>query len=599
MKTLKKILFLLTNKERNQFFILIVMGLVMSIINMIGVASILPFVTILSNPGLVETNLILKKMFEISNKFGFETINQFMFLLGVITFALLIISLSFKALTTYFQTYFISTREYTVGKRLIENYVHQPYAWFLNKHSADLGKNILSQVNLVVMNGLNPMINIINQSFVSTAIVILLIISDPKLALIASITLVLSYVFTYTIIRGKLRKIGEQHIKNNKLRFTAVNEVFEAFKEVKIGLLEQSYINKFKDPARKLAKLDASSKVLGQLPHFALEAIAFGGMILLILYFMSNDRTLISVLPYIALYAYAGYRIIPSIQGIYLAVAQLRFIGPSLDALIDDLKGLKVLKFLEIEDEFRFRKDINLNKISYAYPGAKKLTLKDLSITIPVNSTVGLVGATGSGKTTTVDLILGLLEPDQGKLEVDNKVIDRENCRAWQSILGYVPQQIFLADDTVSANIALGIQKDKVDMNAVESAAKIANLHEFIINELPDKYQTTVGDRGIRLSGGQRQRIGIARALYHKPQVLILDEGTSALDNLTERAVMETLNTLKNKITVILIAHRLNTVKNCDNIFLLQNGELKEHGTFNDLAKKNLIFEKMLKSDRS
>ena len=206
---------------------------------------------------------------------------------------------------------------------------------------------------------------------------------------------------------------------------------------------------------------------------------------------------------------------------------------------------------------------------------------------IPANSTVGLVGATGSGKTTTVDIILGLLEAQKGSLEVDGKVIDKNNRRAWQHSIGYVPQHIFLADDTVSANIAFGINPKDVNQEAVEEAAKIANLHEFVINELPSKYKTTVGERGIRLSGGQRQRIGIARALYHKPQVLILDEATSALDNLTEKIVMEAVHNIGKNITIIMIAHRLSTVKNCDIIFQLENGILKDQGTFDKLIEIN------------
>ena len=231
------------------------------------------------------------------------------------------------------------------------------------------------------------------------------------------------------------------------------------------------------------------------------------------------------------------------------------------------------------------KKVISLKNIFYSYPSSQITTLKDINLSIPAYSTVGIVGPTGSGKTTTVDIILGLLEPKKGKLEVDGKVIDKDNLKAWQSSIGYVPQQIYLADDTVTANIALGRDPKYIDQNAVERAAKIANVHEFIINELPLKYETTVGERGIRLSGGQRQRIGIARALYHNPQLLILDEATNALDNLTEQAVMDAVNNLGNEITIILITHRLSTVKKCDNIFLLEKGELKQQGTFEKLIQ--------------
>jgi len=223
------------------------------------------------------------------------------------------------------------------------------------------------------------------------------------------------------------------------------------------------------------------------------------------------------------------------------------------------------------------------------------MALKDINFNVSAGTTVGLVGVTGSGKTTTVDIILGLLEAQKGSLEVDGQVITKDNCRAWQRCIGYVPQNINLIDDTIAANIAFGVDPKSINQADIERAAKISNLHEFVINELPKQYQTVVGERGVRLSGGQRQRIGIARALYHKPQLLILDEATSSLDNLTEKAVMDAINNLSKDITIILIAHRLSTVKNCDTIFLIDKGQLKKKGTFEELVKYNDQFRNSAK----
>jgi len=238
------------------------------------------------------------------------------------------------------------------------------------------------------------------------------------------------------------------------------------------------------------------------------------------------------------------------------------------------------------------KKSISLNNIHFNYPNTSISTLKNINLSIPVYNTIGLIGATGCGKTTTVDIILGLLEAQKGTLEVDGKIITQENVRSWQRSIGYVPQQIYLSDDTILANIAFGVDVQDVNLKAVENAAKIANIHNFVTEELTKKYQTKIGERGIRLSGGQRQRIGIARALYHNPKLLILDEATSALDNLTEKAVMDAVHNLGNDITIILIAHRLSTVKKCDTIFLLEKGQLKEQGTFDKLIKVNKQFEK-------
>jgi|TARA_B110001450_G_C17657844_1_gene496009 ATP-binding cassette, subfamily B, bacterial PglK len=600
MKTIKKILYLLTPRERKHAGLLLVMALVMAFIDMIGVASILPFVAVLTNPSIIETNVILKTMLQFSNKFGVETNQQFMFVLGIIVFVLFITSIAFKALTTYVQLVFMNMREYTIGKRLLDSYINQPYSWVLDKHSADLGKSILSEVELVVQNSINPLMQIITQIFVGIALISLLILHDPKLSLIACLALIITYVLTYSFIRGSLRHLGEQRLKNNKLRFTIVSELFNAFKEIKVGVLEKNFIKRFADPAKTLAKHEASSKVLASLPHFALEAIAFGGMLLLILFLMSrNGGSLDTVLPIIALYALAGYRLMPALQIIYSSIVQLRFVGPSLDALFEDLERLTPINLNENHSPLKFNKEIILNHIYYNYPNSSKTVIKDISLSIPARSTVGIVGSTGSGKTTTVDIILGLLKPNSGTLEIDDIIIDKDNYRSWQRTIGYVPQQIYIADDTVAANIAFGVDYKDINQEALEYAAKISNLHEFVINELPKKYETKVGERGVKLSGGQRQRIGIARALYHKPQLLIMDEGTSSLDNITEYIIMETISKIKKDFTIILVAHRLNTVKNCDNIFILQNGQVKEQGSFEELMKNSEIFNKMLKPNKS
>jgi ABC-type multidrug transport system fused ATPase/permease subunit len=240
------------------------------------------------------------------------------------------------------------------------------------------------------------------------------------------------------------------------------------------------------------------------------------------------------------------------------------------------------------------KKHIKLCNISFSYPNTSEIVLKNINLTIPAKSNIGLVGSSGSGKTTIIDLILGLLDAQKGTLEIDGQVI-KENRRAWQNSIGYVPQQIYLSDDSIAANIAFGVPSKDINYEYVKRAAKIANLHDFVLNNLTSGYQTSIGERGVRLSGGQRQRIGIARALYFNPQVLILDEATSALDNLTENAVMEAVKNLTKDITVIMIAHRLSTVKECDTIFFLEKGEIKGHGDFKTLIKTNKNFRDMAK----
>lgn len=590
MKFLKKLLYLLTSKERKRAGLLIGMIIIMALLDAAGVASIMPFMAILSDPELIETNTILNSFFIASTKFGIENNEQFLFALGILVFLFLIISLCFRALTTYAQLRFIQMREHTISKRLIEGYLRQPYSWFLNRHSAELEKSVLSEVDFIVHKGFLPLITLISQSAVAIALLTLIILTDPKLALIIIFTLGTIYILIYKFTRGTLHRIGQQRLTANQLRFTAVIEAFGATKEIKVGGLENVYIKKFSDSSYIYNLHQISSKIISYMPRFALEAVTFGGMMLVILYLITQSGTFIKAVPIIALYAFAGYRLMPALQQIFASATQMRFVGPSLDAMYDDFKNLKPPNYRQDNNIIEFNKEITLNHVFFNYPNVKQTTLKNVHLNIPARTVVGFAGATGSGKTTIVDIILGLLETNQGNLKVDGQVINKNNSRAWQRSIGYVPQHIFLADDTVAANIAFGKDLRDIDQKAVERASKIANLHEFVINDLPLNYLTEIGERGIRLSGGQRQRIGIARALYHNPKVLILDEATSALDNLTEKEVMEAIHNTGKDITIILIAHRLGTLKECDKIFVLEKGELKNQGTYEELIQINENF---------
>ena len=596
MENLKKISFLLSREDRFRAIILILMTLVMALIDMLGVASILPFVAVLANPEIIQTNNILSLVYQSVKNFGIENEQQFLIAMGIFVFLLLIISISFKAVTTYIQIRYIKICEHNISVRLIKGYLYQPYSWFLNRNSAILGKSILSEVSNVVGKGLSPMMNLITNFFTTLTLFFLLIVVEPKLTFIAIITISLFYGLVYKFNLNLLNNIGKEVFNANEERFKISTEAFGGFKEMKVGSLEETYLNLFSKPSKIIAQNSGLWSVLNQIPRFTLEAVTFGGMLLIILFFMTITGDITKVLPIITLYAFAGYRLMPALQKIYISFTSLRYVGPTLDSLYNDFKNLKPKIEKEYKDTLKLNKKICLKNIYYNYPNTSKTALKNINLDIPVNKTIGLVGATGSGKTTTIDIILGLLEAQKGTLEVDGKVIDMNNKRAWQCSIGYVPQQIFLSDNTVSANIAFGVNINDINQEAVEHAAKIANLNEFVINELPLKYQTIIGERGIRLSGGQRQRIGIARALYHKPKVLILDEATSALDNLTEKAVMNAIHNSENNITKILVAHRLSTVRYCDNIFLFDKGELINQGTFEELIKINDDFRKSAKN---
>jgi len=598
-QTIRKLLSLLTPEERRHGYLLLGMVVLMAILDMIGVASILPFMNVLSNSNLVTSNLYLGLIY---NHLEFSSPETFLVFLGFIVFLLLLLATAFKALTTYRLLYFSQMGEYAIGRRLVEGYLRQPYDWFLSQHSADIGKTILSEVGQVINGSLVPMVQLIAQGAVSLAIICLLISVNPEVAALIIFGLGAVYAIIYLSLRRYLTRIGMERVTSNQLRFQVTQETFGGIKDVKVAGLERVALERFDGPAQRYAQHQTTSLLAAQLPRYALEIVALGGMLLLAIYAMRIPGGLSAALPLMALYGLAGFRLLPALQQIYAHLTRIRFSGPILDRLHADIAALPTAKVQpiaarETEQPIPLLTALTLEDVTYRYPNARGTALDKLSIRIPVHSVVGLVGTTGSGKTTAVDVMLGLLTPQSGQILVDDNPITRANLRSWQRAVGYVPQQVFLTDETVAGNIAFGISPTEIDQAAVERAARIANLHDFVTNQLPQGYETRIGERGVRLSGGQRQRIGIARALYHDPEILFLDEATSALDNVTEQVVMDAVHNLGRKKTIVLIAHRLSTVRDCDTIFVLENGRLVDQGTYQGLLRESARFQAIASAD--
>jgi ABC-type multidrug transport system fused ATPase/permease subunit len=590
-----KLFDLLEAREKRRFLVLLAMILGMGLFEAAGVGSILPFLGVLANPELVETNRWLAAAYAAG---GFASRQEFLFALGMGVFCVVVFGLLFKTATLYAITRFSQMRAYSLSTRMLAGYLGQPYAWFLDRHSADLGKTVLGEVSQVVNGVMLPALRLIAYAVVALFLVALVVAVDPAIALTAAAVIGAVYGLLYVAARRLLTRIGAARIEANRARFQIVQEATGGIKEVKVLGLEHVLAQRFRGPARRMAQCLTLTGLIGEAPRHVLEAVLFGGMLLLVLYMMqTRPGGLGEVLPLLGLYALAGARLFPAMQQIYQNLTRLRFTKPALDALHHDLCEIaasgEALQGpppapLGLSDR------LELRGVHYAYPGSRGGALDGLDLEVRAQTTVGLVGGTGAGKTTAVDVILGLLQPQQGRLVVDGvPVAGRERLRAWQRSIGYVPQSIFLADDTVAGNIAFGIPDDAVDMAAVERAARIAELHRFVTEELPAGYATLVGERGVRLSGGQRQRIGLARALYHDPDVLVLDEATSALDTLTERAVMEAVHALGHAKTVIMIAHRLSTVRACDEIVLMDKGRAVARGSYDRLLAESPVFRRM------
>ena len=593
----RKILSLLTARERKRLTLLAVIMLISAAYDAFGVLSIIPVILVLSNPEAIESIALLNHFFTISKTFGISTQKEFQLLLIAIFLGFLVTGLFLKALTLYAQNRFALMRQFSLGVRAMEGYLRQPYSWFLSRNSADLGKTILAEVNSLVSGAIMPLLELISHGAIISLILIVLTAIDPILALSIFGWLAVAYGAIFVLARGRLTRLGEERFEANKLRFRAISEAFGAVKEVKVAGLESVYVTRFSIPTKLFATGQALANAITVVPRYLMEAVTFGGMLLIVFFLIQRDGSFMAALPVVGLYAYAGYRLMPSLQKIYQEATKVSFFRPAFEAIFDDLSSLRSVEVPLVSPKpMGLTRYIELHDVAYTYPTADSPALTSIDLSIAARTTVGIVGVTGSGKTTMVDVILGILEPRQGVLRVDDQIIDDSNRRAWQCSIGYVPQQIYLADDTVTANIAFGVINQEVDHAAVQRAAKVACLHDFVVNNLADQYESKVGDHGVRLSGGQRQRIGIARAIYHNPDVLVLDEATSALDNLTEQAIMDAMQNLRQKMTIIVIAHRLRTIENCDQIYFLDNGRIAGQGSFEELAKQNSSFAAMAKA---
>lgn len=592
--SLKKLWDLFNKKERLQIFGLLIAILSMAIAQVAGVASVMPFMDLVMEPEMVNQSELLNTLY---NYFEFESVNSFTIFIGFAMFFVIVISNVISTFAIWLKMKFVWKNNHHFSMKLLKQYMAKPYSYFLIHNSSDLGKNVLQEIQSLTTQYLIQLIDLITYTIVAIAIITLLFITDIKITLAAIFLLGGSYALIYAITKKRMRTAGQERMEANKMRFKTANETFSGIKEIKISSREDEFLSRFAVHSSENANLRAWYDIVRRLPRYALEAVAFGGIVLLVLYLIISGEKASGVVPMVSLFAFAGYRLMPALQRIFKAASSLTFNTAILDRIHEDIFEKGEFASLAWPEErpqpLEFNDKIKLKNIKFSYPDDQEAVLKNINLEIKKHTEIGLAGATGAGKSTLVNVILGLLSPEEGKIEIDGLKLTQDNIRNWQQNLGYVPQDIYLCDDTILSNIAFGVPKDEIDMEAVKKATEIANIDNFIENELPQGYETVVGERGVRVSGGQRQRLGLARALYHDPEVLVLDEATSSLDGATQKAVMEAINNIAKVKTMIIIAHRLSTIQHCDSIYMIEDGEINDSGTYDELVENNYKFRKL------
>lgn len=559
--------------------------IILALVETAGIGSIGPFLAVATNPEIIQSNRYLSFFFV---RFGFASETSFVIATGLVVIGITLIRNVLAAAIRYSEIRFGQMRNHSISTRLFAHYLSQPYTFFLNRNSSELSRNMLAEVQEVVQRFLIPWLETISKLVSAIAIIIFLVIMDPRVAILMAIALGGIYGGVYAVTRARLFRVGAKRVTANGKRFKIVHEAFGGIKDAKLMAKEQVFLEEFKKPSRKMAQYMTLKTVYGTLPKYILDTAIFSAIILIVLWFIHDTSDLDSAIALVSIYAVAGYRLMPILDQLYKNITFVRGSQPVVELIYNELShtdSTTQLRLSKTPDRIAFHNDIRLDEVSFTYPETENPVLKHQTIRIQKNTTVGFIGESGCGKTTTVDIILGLLIPSAGRLLIDGLEITDANRRNWQACLGYVPQRIFLSDATISENIAFGVPRNQIDIERVKQAASIAKLDEFIENKLEDGYQAFVGEQGVRLSGGQAQRIGIARAVYHDPAVLVLDEATSALDTKTESAVMQAIDELTHQKTIIIIAHRLSTVEKCDHIFYLENGQIIAEGTFEDLVK--------------
>lgn len=591
LDTIKKIWVLLHSKEKRLSVVVLFSALIMALAEISSIGSLFAFSHTLAN---TDESIESSAGHYISSIFSINTQYEYIFIVGIITLVLLVVRNLIVLSNIYIRNYFSNIVSSNISIRLLTSYHRQPWEFFLNNNTSVLRKNVLQEPVYLIGKYFSGVLNIISDVIIIITIVLMLYIYDAKATLIIACSLVLSYFFVYAMIRRYISSLGERRVLKQEGMYRAIDENLGGVREIKVFNKGKYFINEFSELTYEFYRTILLSSVVKAFSKPFLEVIIVGLMIVFVLFLIKKQEANIGELAgFLTLYGAAGYRMMPLFDRLLSSFAGLRFSAKSVDLITSDLKRNLTVKDLNEEGKFEFNHNIQLKNIHHKYTGYDEYSLRDINLNISKNNSIGIIGASGSGKTTIANILIGLLKPEQGELSVDGNLITDANIAMWKNNIGYVSQDIFLLDKTVTENIAFGVQTKDIDNEKVKNSAKISNIHEFIIDELPNGYNTLIGERGVRLSGGQKQRLAIARALYNDPDVLILDEATSALDGKTEQIVSEAIDKLAHKKTLIIIAHRFSTIKACEQIYVFKQGSIVANGTYEELEKNNKIFQSM------
>ncbi len=592
IKLIKELHSMLTPSQKRRLYVLQILVVFMAIFEVVGIASIGPFMAVVGNTDLIESNANLAALYAFS---GSQSPAEFLVFMGIGVLGLLILSSLVSIYTIWRLAMFGSKLGTEISARLYAYYLNRDWLFHASGSSAQLNKQVSSEAARVSNSVIQPLLQISARLVLVIMIVLGIFIFNPKVAIVGLVIFSLAYLIIYKLVRLRLFKNGQTISRLATTRFKLINEGFSGVKDILLLGRQKYFIQRFERASDTLAYVSGNNRTLEQVPRYIIELITYAALISLILSLILVDEgSLSTIMPILAIYALAGFKLLPATQQIYVGMAQIKANISALDSIKEDLIASQnnQLQSNLTASRLDLKHDIQLQNVQFSYPSKTTPVLKGLNLTIKANGLIGIVGASGSGKSTIIDVILGLIEPQKGSLLVDGVAINKKNKRAWQNSIGFVPQSIFLSEGSIAENVAFGVSQEEINIEKVKRAITLAHLDE-LIEELPEGLESKVGERGVKLSGGQRQRIGIARALYDDPNVLVFDEATSALDGITEKMIMDAIHDFSGQKTIIMIAHRLKTVKKCDTIFMVDKGELVDSGTFEALINNNSNFRRM------